>query len=398
MRESTRALLGVAVVGVVATIAGNARGGNLFSPTDRVVAIDRDATPSTTTQSPTAEQAPNLIDYDASDATNGWVFTKYLHFGKEGTGVIVTANNAAVAKRIGFINANDAPERDPLNFRVYGTNAAITSTAYSGGAAEPWTFITSGATGIQNTGANFDYYADFASNTQSFKSYKVLFTVLRNNITANSMQLAEMQLYDNNSGTFFDNTGGILAKGNPILPIDAFESRYPTSGSVATQGPNKAIDGDLTSGSKYLNFGKQNSGFVVTPSRGSTIAHSFQITTANDVVARDPTSIEIWGTNGSLLEPDNGDGNENTWTLIYSGALALPDTRNTTADPIGFDNNTAYSQYKIIFPTVKDAVAANSMQISEFVLSDTIVPVPEPGAAGLLALGLFGLRSRRRRA
>jgi len=134
---------------------------------------------------------------------------------------------------------------------------------------------------------------------------------------------------------------------------------------------------------------------VVTPSKGATIARSFTITTANDTPGRDPSSVEIWGTNGTLLELDNTDGNENNWTLIYSGAFTLSDTRFATSAPIGFANSTAYTSYKIIFPTIKDA-NANSMQIGEFTLSDTPIAVPEPTVAGLLALGILGLRRRRR--
>lgn len=396
MRELPRAFLGVAVAGVAAAITGEARAANIFSAGDRVVAIDRDAAPSQGTLPPANEGAVNLIDYDPSDSTFGWVFTKYLNFGKEGGGVIVTANNAAVAKRIGFVNANDAPERDPMNYRLYGTNAAITSAANGGGAGEPWTLITSGSTNIPSSppGANNPYYADFATNTASYKSFKLLFTVLRNNQTANSVQVAEMQLYTDTTGDFQDTgaTNRILAKGNPIIPIDGFQGRYP----IPNETPTKVIDGD--GNSKYLNFSGPNSGFVVTTNRAPTIARSFTITTGNDTPGRDPASYEIWGTNGTAVEPDNGDGLENSdWVLIASGSLALPDGRNAVAAPVGFDNTLAFSQYKIIFPNLKDN-AQGLMQLSEFTLSDTPVAVPEPATAGLLAVLLLGRLSRRRRA
>lgn len=278
--------LGVVAAAAVGSLAEKAQSANLFAPGDRAVAIDRDAGSSGTApapapagqQYPNTEGPTNLIDYDPNDPTFAAILTKYLNFGKEGGGVIVTASNPAVAKKIGFVTANDATERDPLTFRLYGTNSPIVSANNSGGTAEPWTLIYSGNTNIGTSGPNFPYYADISSNTASYKSYKLLLTSLRNGATANSMQLAEMQLYTDLNGDFQDpgGTDRILAQGNPIISIDGYQSNHPS----AEIAPN-VVDGTTA---KYLNFGKQNSGFVVTPSRGSSVAHSFRITTANDSI------------------------------------------------------------------------------------------------------------------
>ena len=59
--------------------------------------------------------------------------------------------------------------------------------------------------------------------------------------------------------------------------------------------------------------------------------------------------------------------------MISSGALALPEARLTEGGVVAFANATAYKSYKVIFPTVKDATAANSMQISGLQLFDSSV-------------------------
>ncbi|MHC4521035.1 MAG: hypothetical protein ACYTAS_20780 [Planctomycetota bacterium] len=85
-------------------------------------------------------------------------------------------------------------------------------------------------------------------------------------------------------------------------------------------------------------------------------------TTANDAVERDPTSFELYGSN---------DGIDGPYTLIaagdivdFAGAEAWPRfTMNET--PITFENDVAYGNYQLLFPTVRDAGSANSMQIGE---------------------------------
>jgi hypothetical protein len=165
------------------------------------------------------------------------------------------------------------------------------------------------------------------------------------------------------------------------------------------EGVEHAID-DV--GQKYLNFLDVNSGFAVTPSAnpGNLPVTGIRLYTANDVPERDPASFILSGSNGDLT---NG-----PWDVIASGNLALPAGRNAGGnavlipptgnlaafnETVAFSNATGYSHYRIIFPTLKNAASANSMQIAEVEL----LVVPEPATASLACLALCGLAAMVRR-
>ncbi|MHC4326792.1 MAG: LamG-like jellyroll fold domain-containing protein [Planctomycetota bacterium] len=138
--------------------------------------------------------------------------------------------------------------------------------------------------------------------------------------------------------------------------------------------PPFAIDDDT--GTKYLHFkGEvQPTGFQIEPATGPTIVTGLTLTTANDSPNRDPASFELSGSNDSLDGP---------YELIAAGDIAdfaMADewprfTRNARA--ISFDNTTAYAYYQVMFPTVRDAGSANSMQIAEVELLHVPGP-PQP--------------------
>jgi len=128
------------------------------------------------------------------------------------------------------------------------------------------------------------------------------------------------------------------------------------------ESPPLAIDDNVDT--KYLHFKgeTQSTGFQVTPSVGASIVTEITLTTANDAIERDPVTFELSGSNQSIDGP---------YTLIARGDIvdfaqqAAWDryTKNTT--PITFANNTAYTHYQLLFPTVRNPGGANSMQIAE---------------------------------
>ncbi|HEX6963613.1 MAG TPA: PQQ-dependent sugar dehydrogenase, partial [Lacipirellula sp.] len=184
-------------------------------------------------------------------------------------------------------------------------------------------------------------------------------------------------------------TTGLFSPGDFIIPIDA---DGPSSSPGGEQAPN-AINGTLA---KYLNFGEVNSGFIITPSTPATVVKSFQITTANDAADRDPTGWQLFGTNEAVNSAAHSDGTAESWTPIGSGTLNLPLVRDTLGPVVNVANNTAYNSYKMIFTGVRNAGAANSMQIAEvqFFGDGAAGTAPEmrleAGDTGALLLSLTG--------
>lgn len=151
----------------------------------------------------------------------------------------------------------------------------------------------------------------------------------------------------------------LLTPGDFIIAIGSTGSEFP-----GAEAPGKVIDG--TSNSKYLNFGGVNSGFIVTPGSGSSIAQSAVFRTANDAEGRDPSNVSIYGTNDPIGSVINGTGNQENWSLISSFDANLPQARLTTSAAIDFTNGTAYSSYRVSFDSLKDNNGVS--QLDEFQL------------------------------
>jgi hypothetical protein len=184
----------------------------------------------------------------------------------------------------------------------------------------------------------------------------------------------------------------------------------------AAEAPGFAIDGV---NQKYLNFGEFRTGVAVAPAAGAAAPTSIQVWTANDAPERDPINFSIYGTNAAA----SGAAGSNIagLNLIASGALELPAGRNTPGGmtalnaansfTASFANTTSFPTYVVVFPTVKNPTAANSMQIAEvqlfnaagaglFAPGNSIVGgqlIPEPSTLLLVTLGWMVAAAGRRR-
>ncbi|MGL4512381.1 MAG: PQQ-dependent sugar dehydrogenase [Lacipirellulaceae bacterium] len=315
-----------------------ADGASFINPSDPIIAIDLDGG----SAFPAAESPNNAID---------GTLAKYLNFGKVNSGFIVTPSNATrVVTGFTITTANDFEERDPSAWSLFGTGDTITSGQNSTGTAESWTLIAQGGVALPAARDTVGPAVMFA-NTTAYRSYRMVFTGLKNAAATDSMQIGELTFQTASSSAF-------ITPSDPIIAIDL----DGTSSFPGGEAPSNAIDGTLA---KYLNFGEVNSGFIVTPSNPTRVVTGFAITTANDSEERDPSGWRLFGTNDTVTSTQNSTGSAENWTLIAQGALTLPAARDTVGPTVSFANTTAYGAYRMVFTGVKNAAAANSMQVGE---------------------------------
>ena len=132
-----------------------------------------------------------------------------------------------------------------------------------------------------------------------------------------------------------------------------------TSGNSVTPVAN-AIDNDETT--EYRTTDKLNAGFVVDP--GLTLAPALKPTIVNGLALtlalagnhpeRDPTSFKLEGIN---------DG-DSTYTLIASNSVPEVPDRHRKIN-LWFQNTRSFRYYWLSFPTIRDPLSADSMQIAE---------------------------------
>jgi hypothetical protein len=379
MTWSLRVAAGVAGFGLAVNSLVWA-GAPILQATDPILGIDIDPL-SVVSSYPGGENPPKAVDLIGNVGGN-----KYLNFGRRNTGFIATPTAATTVHSLVLTTAGDAPDRDPVQYAVYGTNDPITSADNSDGSAENWTLI-SGGTLAPPTDRNMPAPTVSFANSSAFNSYRVIFPEIRNFRATNSMQVAELGLFESTdgSGTSVFST---LSPGSSVLAV---QLPISLSRSPGAEGPENVLDGNPAT--KYLNFSKENAGFIVTPSAGPSVVGSFQITTANDAPGRDPASWALYGTNDPITSANFSQGSAENWTLIDSGALALPgdpavnnDQRGVLGPLVPVNNTTAYASYRMVFPTLKDTMRAgvDSLQFADI----QFYAVPEPAG---LALGLMGL-------
>lgn len=332
---------------------------NILAPGDFIIPIDSD--PWTDGFDPTYPETESPAQ--AIDDTLG---TKYLNRAGHGAGFIVSpATTSTTVRSFRITTANDAASRTPSYFHLFGTNdATISSADTSTGESENWVLIDSFALdGDYNLPTAFNTPGPIVpiDNDTSYRHYKMEFPSLKGQFGW-LMQIDEVEFFEDTAGTSTDILTG-------ATDIRAIVNRRSGSATPAGENPNQLLDS--ASGTKYLNFGKENTGVIVTPASGPQVVTNFRIQTANDAPARDPASYVIYGTNDPIQSIGHTQGTDESWTQLDAGDLSLGDARGAYSDTIDINNNTAYASYKIVFPTLKDSANANSMQIAGLTLNTT---------------------------
>ena len=299
-----------------------------LAPTD--VTQPGDPIVGTSNNSPGSEGVANAIDNAP---------TKYLNFDRLNTGFTVTPSvGGTLVSGITLTSANDAPERDPADYRLEGS-------------LDGTTFFQIAAGSVPSFPARFYKNYIFFPNSRAYRAYRLVFP----NVVGpggNSMQISEVELM----GTVADLPQDVTQPGDPIVGS--------SNNSPGSEGVANAIDNAPT---KYLNFDRLNTGFRVTPRSGLTIVSGLTLTSANDAPERDPADYVLSG---------SYDGSN--FVAISSGTVPGFPTR-FFKNTILFNNKVPYLHYRLIFPNVVGP-GGNSMQISEVellgVLAPTDVTVP----------------------
>src|SRR5258706_275494 len=90
----------------------------------------------------------------------------------------------------------------------------------------------------------------------------------------------------------------ILTPGDFVIAIDNNRNLPGTFTVGGTETPTSVLDQNPAT--KYLNFGREMTGIIVTPQTGASILKSFTLTTANDGPERDPARYFLYGTNSPI--------------------------------------------------------------------------------------------------
>lgn len=311
---------------------------------------------------PANESPDKAVDGDAN--------TKFLIFQGSNAGLIITPPaGPATYNRLALTTANDAPERDPASYKIYGSTTALPTSGNI--AISSLTLIQEGTlalTDVRNNGTTVagPGIVQF-NNTTPYASYLVVFPRVKDTPASNTTltQIAEVKLSQGLTVPHQVAVGKVLggrlsgstwSNGSIRQSGDADGNNWP-----AGESPDNALDGSTAT--KYLHVQKP-SALGIQPEGGSAVINSLSFWTANDAPERDPLAYAVYGSN-SNVNPFFNIPLTGSWILLQDSVVPLPPDRNSGPVMVSFPNTTSYKYYVVVFKTVKNSPSTNLTQISE---------------------------------
>lgn len=161
--------------------------------TDGTFAVGVVGTTGNTNNWPAAEPPDDLIN-----GVIGGGGEKYLNFAKFNTGVVITPiSGPSIIQSITFYVANDAKERDPANYVLYGSNSVVVDPSATSFSLADFTLISSGDLALPDD-RNPEPGDSGLSQTvnigasEAYQTYMLVFPTVKTPDAANSMQLSEV--------------------------------------------------------------------------------------------------------------------------------------------------------------------------------------------------------------
>lgn len=287
----------------------------------------------TSNNSPSNETAVNAFDGNAG--------TKYLNFDKQNAGVTVKLSQGRVVQKFTITTANDAVERDPASYKLYGSNDGVN-----------WTLINEGPLSLSDS--RFSVSGEIlVNNTTAYVYYFIKFPSIKNNI-GNSVQIAEVTYYyDLNDGVTSTDTGSGGTPSNPGTAGSVCSDCGPTITGTSTTN-NVSSSSSIGSTTTTSNSHNWNNNYTVTgtstPTTTTTTTTPVTTTTWSDGTTTTSngtsSSSQTVTFNYTVTGPSNVPINPNAGTnknSVYITQINAGSSNNVAANQSGRGNYESLS-------------------------------------------------------
>ena len=241
---------------------------------------------------PTSYNSPS--NEGAANAFDGNAGTKYLNFDKQNAGVTVKLSQGRVVQKFTITTANDAVERDPASYKLYGSNDGVN-----------WTLIQEGPLSLSD--GRFAVSGEIAvTNTTAYVYYFMIFPSIKNN-SGNSVQIAELTYYyDLNDGVTSTDTGSGGTPSNPGTAGAAVSNEGPTVVSTSTSN-------NVSSSSTNSNTSSVS---VTRPTTTGNFTDGFVGTTTVTTTTTTPVTTTTWSDGSTTTSNGTPTSTTNTTYVI----------------------------------------------------------------------------------